>query len=58
MNKPSGYYVNERNEIPFSGSPGILKKKGQDKNYEPEDFLPQLATSPKLADSVFSNPMP
>ena len=58
MNKPSGYtsYVNERSDIPFEGSPGILKKKMPDPRYEPEEFLPQL-TSPKV-DTVYSNPMP
>tara|TARA_B110000285_G_C15123573_1_gene618736 strand:+ start:166 stop:291 length:126 start_codon:yes stop_codon:yes gene_type:complete len=41
MNKPSGYtsYVNDRADIPFEGSPGILKKKPEPR-YEPEEFLP------------------
>ena len=41
MNKPSGYtsYVNDRADIPFEGSPGILKKKPEPR-YVPEEFLP------------------
>lgn len=41
MNKPSGYssYANERADIPFEGSPGILKNK-PDQIYRPDEFLP------------------
>ena len=57
MNKPTGYtsYVNDRSDVPFEGSPGILKKKPEPE-YKPEEFLPQLA-SPKV-ETVYSNPMP
>jgi hypothetical protein len=53
MSKPSGYTSYSRDEVPFEGSPGILKKKKALPPYEPEEFLPKLAT-PKAE----INPMP
>lgn len=55
MSKPREYRHEQAYDLPFEGSPGILKKKKEKIPYEPEEFLPKLK-SPKT--EIENKPMP